>query len=262
LDIATISGLMFGLLVVFSAIGADGNFEQFLNVQGLIIVLGGTFSSTMMKFPIGSFFKAIPVGLKIVITNTTISPLDLINMSMELSRNARDSQRGLLSLEDNLTSINNLFFRKGIQLCVDGRDQVYIRSILNQEMDQAITRAQMSYKIFFSIAEAAPAFGMFGTLVGLIQMLSSLEDPTTVGKGLAVALLTTMYGVLIAYLFAQPIAEKLDQKSDEDSGSRELIVECVCLIQEMKNPTTMYDFLESYLPENLRHKAIVDKISK
>ena len=118
-----------------------------------------------------------------------------------------------------------------------------------------------SIKIFFSIAEAAPAFGMFGTLVGLIQMLSSLEDPTTVGKGLAVALLTTMYGVLISYLFAQPIAEKLDQKLSADSGNRVLVIECVVLVQQLKTPTEMYDILEAYLPENLRRSVSVEDTS-
>jgi chemotaxis protein MotA len=96
---------------------------------------------------------------------------------------------------------------------------------------------------------------MFGTLVGLIQMLSSLEDPTTVGKGLAVALLTTMYGVLVSYLFAQPIAEKLDQKLSADAGNRVLVIECVCMVQQLKNPTEMYDILEAYLPENLRRSV-------
>ena len=124
--------------------------------------------------------------------------------------------------------------------------------ILRQEMDQAILRATLAYKIFFSIGEAAPAFGMFGTLVGLIQMLSSLDDPTKVGAGLAVALLTTLYGVLISYLFAMPIAEKLDQKSLEDKENRALIMECIILIRQLKNPNLMYDFLESYLPEHMR----------
>ena len=146
-------------------------------------------------------------------------------------------------------------------MCADGRDPGYIREFLNAEMDLSIVRQESSIKIFFSIAEAAPAFGMFGTLVGLIQMLSSLEDPTTVGKGLAVALLTTMYGVLISYLFAQPIAEKLDQKLSADSGNRVLVIECVVLVQQLKNPTEMYDILEAYLPENLRRSVSVEDAS-
>ena len=127
--------------------------------------------------------------------------------------------------------------------------------MLNQEVDQTILRQEMSYKIFFSIAESAPAFGMFATLFGLILMLSALDDPSEIGIGLAVALLTTMYGVVISYLFALPIAEKLDQKAKEDQSNRVLMIECICLIQEMKNPTQMWDFLESYLPQKLRRNV-------
>ena len=255
MDFATVGGLVFGLIVVIFAIGAGGDFSQFVNVQGFVIVLGGTFAATMIKFPIGSFFKAIPVGLWIAVSTQGLNPIELINQSMEFSKQARQDQRRLLVIEDSLNKVNDSLFRKGLQLCCDGFDQRYIRDMLNQEVDQAIMRQEMSYKIFFSIAESAPAFGMFGTLVGLIQMLSALDDPTQIGKGLAVALLTTMYGVVISYLFALPIAEKLDQKAKEDQTNRVLMIECICLIQEMKNPTQMWDFLESYLPQKLRRNV-------
>jgi|TARA_B100001964_G_C14173074_1_gene572463 chemotaxis protein MotA len=254
LDIATILGLLGGITVVVFAIGSDGNFAQFVNVQGFVIVIGGTFAATMIKFPVNRFFVAIPIGIKAAVSGANLNALELIQTSLSLSKLARSHPRGLLVLENELKSIRDPFFRKGLQMCADGRDGAYIREFLNAEMDLNIVRQESSIKIFFSIAEAAPAFGMFGTLVGLIQMLSSLEDPTTVGKGLAVALLTTMYGVLISYLFAQPIAEKLDQKLNADSDNRILMIECVVLIQRKQNPTEMWDFLEAYLPENLRHK--------
>ncbi len=255
MDLATIGGLTGGLVVVFFAIGAGGDFDQFVNVQGMIIVLGGTFASTMIKFPIKAFFVAIPIGVKVAVSAGGMNPVELIRTSMEMSALARKDPRKLLSLEDQIPNIKDMFYRKGLQLCVDGFDPQYIREVLNAEMDLAIVRQEQSIKIFFSIAEAAPAFGMFGTLVGLIQMLSSLEDPTTVGAGLAVALLTTMYGVLVSYLFAQPIAEKLDQKATADGENRVIIIECIVLIQGMTNPTLMWDRLEAYLPENLRHNA-------
>jgi len=209
----------------------------------------------MVKFPIQSFFKAIPIGLKASVSNLDSSPLLLINQAIQICEACRKSPKKLLALEEELKSVRDPFYKKGLQMCADGRDQDYLRDFMNAEMDLNIVRQENSIKIFFSVAEAAPAFGMFGTLVGLIQMLSSLEDPTTVGKGLAVALLTTMYGVLVSYLFAQPIAEKLNQKLTADSGNRTLIIECVCLIQQLKNPTEMYDILEAYLPENLRRTA-------
>jgi chemotaxis protein MotA len=254
-DFATVGGLIFGLIVVTFAIGKGGDFSMFVNLQGFVIVLGGTFSATMIKFPLSAFFIAMPLGLKAALSSQGLNPIEMINQSMEFSKQARQDQRKLLIIEDSLNKVKDALFRKGLQLCIDGFDQKYIRDMLNQEMDQAITRQEQSYKIFYSIAESAPAFGMFGTLVGLIQMLSALDDPTAIGAGLAVALLTTMYGVLISYLFAQPIAEKLDQKAGADQANRVLMIECICLIQEMKNPTQMWDFLESYLPQNLRRRA-------
>ena len=252
MDFATIFGFSFGVVVVIAAIGAGGDYNLFVNIPGLLIVLGGTFASTMIKFPFKALFVSMPVGLRLAVTNTTHSAVDFITDSMNYSKEARTSPRGLLALEEHIPKVKHQFFAKGLQLCVDGGDEAYIREILRQEMDQAILRQTLAYKIFFSNGEAAPAFGMFGTLVGLIQMLSSLDDPTKVGAGLAVALLTTLYGVLISYLFAMPIAEKLDQKALEDKENRALIMECIILIRQLKNPNLMYDFLESYLPEHVR----------
>ncbi len=252
MDFATITGFIAGVLIVVAAIGSGGDFNLFVNIPGLLIVVGGTFASTMIKFPFSALFVSMPVGLRLAVTNTNHDAVDFITDSMNYSKEARTSPRGLLALEAYIPKVRHPFFAKGLQLCVDGGDEVYIREILRQEMDQAISRQTLAYKIFFSIGEAAPAFGMFGTLVGLIQMLSSLDDPTKVGAGLAVALLTTLYGVLISYLFAMPIAEKLDQKAIEDKENRALIMECIILIRQLKNPSLMYDFLESYLPEHIR----------
>ena len=252
MDFATIFGFFGGVAVILAAVGAGGDFNLFINVPGFLIVVGGTFASTMIKFPFSALFLSMPVGLKLAVTNTNHSAVDFIKDSMKYSKEARTSPRGLLCLEEHVPKVKHPFFAKGLQLCVDGGDEVYIRAIMRQEMDQAILRQTLAYKIFFSIGEAAPAFGMFGTLVGLIQMLSSLDDPTKVGAGLAVALLTTLYGVLISYLFAMPIAEKLDQKAIEDKENRALIMECIILIRQLKNPNLMYDFLESYLPESVR----------
>ncbi len=252
MDFATVFGFIFGVGVVIAAIGSGGDYDLFINIPGLLIVLGGTFASTMIKFPFKALFVAMPIGLRLALTNTNYNSVDFITDSMEYSKEARGSNRGLLALEAHIPKVKHLFFAKGLQLVVDGGEEDYIREMLKQEMDQAILRQTLAYKVFFSIGESAPAFGMFGTLVGLIQMLSSLDDPTKVGAGLAVALLTTLYGVLISYLFAMPIAEKLDQKAESDMENRKLIMECIILIRQKKNPTLMYDFLESYLPESVR----------
>ena len=202
----------------------------------------------MIKFPLSGFLLALPIGIKAAFTNEKESPRDFINQAVRLCKQARKS--GLLSLENN--KLKNHFFKKGIQLCVDGRDLDYIRKVLTQEMALSIQREEIGAKVFLSIGETAPAFGMFGTLVGLVQMLSSMSDPTSIGRAMAVALLTTLYGVLIANLIALPIADKLEAKSQQERGIRSLIIECVFQIQQKQNPTEMMEILEAYLPEKQR----------
>jgi chemotaxis protein MotA len=156
----------------------------------------------------------------------------------------------LISLENE--KIRNPFFKKGIQLCADGRDLDYIRKVLTQEMAHSIQREEVGARVFQAIGEAAPAFGMFGTLVGLVQMLSNMSDPSVIGPAMAVALLTTLYGVLLANLIALPIADKLEDKAGREKLLRSLIIECVFQIQQLQNPTALREILEPYLPEKQR----------
>ena len=145
-----------------------------------------------------------------------------------------------------------------MRFCVDGRDLDYIRKILTQEMAMSIQREETGARIFNAIGESAPAFGMFGTLVGLIQMLSAMDDPTAIGRAMAVALLTTLYGILIAQLIALPIADKLEAKSRSERATRSLIIEWVFQIQQRQNPTAMRDVLEPFLPEKQRQLGAGD----
>ncbi|MEE8393404.1 MAG: MotA/TolQ/ExbB proton channel family protein [Rhodospirillales bacterium] len=248
MDFATVAGLAIGITVVTLAILTGSDIWIFYNLPGLLIVFGGTFAATMIKFPLSGVFISMPVGFKAAFTNEKEKPRDFIEQSIKMSKRARKS--GLLALEK--VKVKNTFFRKGVQMCVDGRDADYIRKILTQEMAQSIHREEMGAKVFLAIGEAAPAFGMFGTLVGLVQMLSSMDDPTTIGRSMAVALLTTLYGVLIANLIALPIADKLEAKSLQERSTRSLIIECVFQIQQKQNPTAMLEILEPYLPEKQR----------
>ena len=251
MDFATISGLIIGVTVVTMAIMTGSDLNIFLNLPGFMIVVGGTFAATMIKFPLSGVFISMPVGIKAAFTNEKEKPRDYIKLAIRLSKQARKS--GLLSLEN--AKIKNQFYRKGIQLCVDGRDLEYIRKVLTQEMALSIQREEVGARVFLALGEAAPAFGMFGTLVGLVQMLSNMNDPTTIGGAMAVALLTTLYGILIANLIALPIADKLHAKSAQERERRSLIIECVFQIQQLQNPTAMRDILEPYLPEKQRESG-------
>ena len=247
-DFATLAGLVIGITVVTLAILTGSDIIIFFNLPGLLIVLGGTFAATLIKFPLTGVFVALPVGFKAAFTNEKSRPRDFINEAVKLCKKARRS--GLLSLDN--PKIKNQFFRKGVQMCADGRDLEYIRKILTQEMAFTIQREEMGAKVFLALGEAAPAFGMFGTLVGLVQMLSNMRDPTTIGPAMAVALLTTLYGVLLANLVALPIADKLVSKTEREKALRSLVIECVFQIQQLQNPTAMLEILEPHLPEKQR----------
>ena len=251
MDFATLAGLAIGITVVTVAILTGSDFEIFLNLPGILIVLGGTFAATMIKFPLSGVFIAMPVGFKAAFTNEKEGPRDFIEQAVSLCKRARKS--GLPAIEKN--KLKNPFFKRGVQMCADGRDLDYIRKVLTQEMALSIQREEVGARVFSAIGEAAPAFGMFGTLVGLVQMLSSMNDPTSIGPAMAVAMLTTLYGVLIANLIALPIADKLEAKSLRERTMRSLIIECVFQIQQLQNPTAMREILEPHLPEKLRQQG-------
>jgi chemotaxis protein MotA len=248
LDITTVLGLIIGIVVVTLAILTGSDLWIFLNLPGFLIVIGGTFAATLIKFPLSGMFVAFTVGVKAAFVNEHDNPRELIDLSIRLTKRARKS--GLLSLEK--IKVANSFFKKGVQLCVDGRDAEFIRKMLTKEMDMAIMRQEVGEKVFAAIGDSAPAFGMFGTLVGLVQMLSTMSDPTSIGRAMAVALLTTLYGVLIAHLVALPISEKLRAKSVLERENRMLIIEGIVQIQERQNPTVLVELLEAYLPEKQR----------
>jgi chemotaxis protein MotA len=248
IDIATIAGLLIGVTVVLLAIMTGSSLVIFMDLPSILIVLGGTFAATLVKFPLRGVFVALPLGLKAAFIYQKDRPRDYIEQAIALCKRAR--KNGLVSLEG--IKLRNPFFAKGIQMCADGRDLEYIRNILTREMAMSIQRDELSSKVFAAIGDFAPAFGMFGTLVGLVQMLSNMQDPTTIGRGMAVALLTTLYGVLIANLLAIPIADKLEAKGEEEKATRALIIECVFQIQQLQNPTSMREILEPFLPEKQR----------
>ena len=250
MDIATLLGLVIGVSVVTLAIMTGSELSIFLNLPGFLIVVGGTFAATLIKFPIAGVFVAFFVGTKAAFVNEKESPREIVDLTMRLVKRAR--KVGLLGLEK--VRVRNTFFRKGVQLCVDGREADVIRKMMTREMELAIQRQEVGERVFRAIGESAPAFGMVGTLVGLVQMLSSMSDPTTIGRAMAVALLTTLYGVLIAQLIALPISDKLEAKNEIERGNRVLIIEAIVQIHERNNPTAVLDILEAYLPEKQRNR--------
>ncbi len=248
MDIATLGGLILGVTVVTLAIMTGSDLWIFLNLPGFLIVVGGTFAATLIKFPIAGVFTAFFVGIKVAFVNERENPREIIGTALSLVKRARKT--GLIGLEK--VRVRNSFFRKGTQLLADGRELDVVRKMLTKEMELAIQRQEVGERVFRAIGEAAPAFGMVGTLVGLIQMLANMNDPTSIGPAMAVALLTTLYGVLIANLIALPISDKLESKNELERANRTLIIESIAQIYEKNNPTMVMEVLEAYLPEKQR----------
>ncbi|MGB0681562.1 MAG: motility protein A [Magnetovibrionaceae bacterium] len=254
MDFTTLAGLIIGIVVVTLAVLTESSVDIFLNLPGFLIVVGGTFAATLVKFPIANVASAFTVGVRAAFRNEKEGPRDLIHLALQLTKRARKA--GLLALENVV--IHNNFFRKGIQLLVDGRDIETVKKMLTREMELAIQRQDVAARVFRAIGESAPAFGMVGTLVGLVQMLSAMSDPTSIGRAMAVALLTTLYGALIAHLVALPIADKLEAKNEVESANRRLIIESVVQIHAKQNPAVLVEILEAYLPEKQREGAASD----
>lgn len=247
MDVATLLGLIGGFAVIFGAIALGGSMIMFVNIPSVVIVLGGTFAATLIKFPMGNVLGAFKVALKAFRSNSE-DPAKLIEKAMELAQTARKS--GVLALEK--TPIENEFLRKGIMLAIDGHPAPFVRKTLSQDINLAIERHETGQSIFRAIGDSAPAMGMIGTLIGLVQMLSSMDDPRAIGPAMAVALLTTLYGAVIANAFALPIADKLAHRSMEERINRAIILETVSGIQEGLNPRVMETILMTYLPDGKR----------
>jgi len=251
IDFATLIGLIIGVFVVVAAILVGSGLDIFLNLPGFLIVVGGTMAATFVKFPLNKVFIALKTGGQTAVMNVQQDPRALIDTSLELAEIAR--KNGVLALES--VEIKNLFFKRGIKLCVDGHPADVIRSAMLRDMELSIHRNEEGSHIFSAIGDSAPAFGMIGTLVGLVQMLSAMDDPKSIGPAMAVALLTTLYGAIIANLIALPISDKLESKTEEERLTKELILEAIMQIQARQSPMILADILEGFLPENQRGRV-------
>jgi len=250
MDLATLIGLLGATGIIITAMVLGGSVLLFINVPSLLIVLVGTLFAVLVKFPIGHFFGAFKIAMKAFFSKTD-DPKNLIEEGVELANIAR--KEGVLGLEGQ--DIQNEFLKRGIQLCVDGHEPEFVRTMLSKDINLTIERHERGQAIFKAIGDVAPAMGMIGTLIGLVQMLSAMDDPKSIGPAMAVALLTTLYGAIIATVFALPIADKLALRSQDERLNKALILETIGSIQEGLNPRVMEELLKTYLPENKRESV-------
>lgn len=253
MDLATLIGLIGAFGVIIGAIATGGDTGLFVNAPSMMIVIGGTFMATLIKIPLSDFFRSFKVGMKAFLHKPD-NPVKLIEEAVVLSDVAR--KNGLLALEGQ--EISNSFLQRGVSLCVDGHDAGLVNRMLTKDINQTIARHETGVRMFKSIGDVAPAMGMIGTLVGLVQMLANMSDPAAIGPSMAVALLTTLYGAIIANAFALPIADKLSHISNEERINRSLILETIAGIQEGMNPRVLEELLKTFLPEGKRNQEIGD----
>ncbi|HHY81547.1 MAG TPA: motility protein A [Clostridiales bacterium] len=237
--------LTIGLVLVVYAISMDGGtFYMFWSVTSILITFFGSLAALLISYPF-KYIKQIPVIVKKVIDEPASNRRDLITLFTDLSKKAR--KEGLLSLEDDIALISNPFLKRGLQMVVDGIDPETIREILELEISTMEDRHRTGEGIFQSWGELAPGFGMLGTLIGLIIMLSDLDDPSKIGAGMATALITTFYGSLLANMIFLPIAKNLKAQTDEELYTMEMMIEGVLAIQSGVNPRIVEEKLIAYL---------------
>jgi chemotaxis protein MotA len=247
LDIATLVGILGAFGIIIGAILSGGELGPFIDVPSMLIVVGGTFFVTFSQVTLGDFLGSFSIGLKSFLYKVD-DPIKLIEESVQLADIAR--KNGLLALEGQ--EITNPFMQKGISLCVDGHDPALVNKMLNSEVKLMLSRHENGIRMFTNMATMAPAMGMIGTLVGLVQMLSNMSDPAAIGPAMAVALLTTLYGAIIANAFAQPVADKLSRATELEELNSKLIMETISGIQEGMNPRVLEQLLSTYLVDSKR----------
>lgn len=250
MDILTLVGLLAGVAVVTLAMMAGSSLLAFLNWPSVAIVFCGTFAVTLIKYRLSSVLDAFRLALRTAFLERTEHPMTLIRQVRDLAQQVR--KEGILGLENYKTE--NAFLQKGINLCVDGHPPEFIEEALLQDMQQAMERYEMAERVFRGIGDAAPALGMLGTLVGLVQMLNNMKDPGSIGPAMAVALLTTFYGAFIAQLIALPLADKLQHKAMDEQRNMALIVTSLQNIMKGQNPRVMTELLTAYLTPEQRQQ--------
>jgi len=247
LDIATLIGIVGALALIAMAIVLGGDPAYFFNPESLLIVVGGSLFVVLSKFGLKQFLSAAKVAVKAFVFKLQ-PPSDMIEEIIEIADEARKG--GLLSLENR--EIENEFLNKGIQLLVDGHEPDVVRAIMMKDRLMAEERHQWGSKIFSAWGEVSPAMGMIGTLIGLVAMLANMDDPKAIGPAMAVALLTTLYGSVIATCIANPIADKLTLRALEERNLKSLIIDALLAIQAGQNPRVIETLLKNYIPEKHR----------
>jgi len=244
MDLATIIGIVISFGLVAAAIMTGGSLLIFVSVPSLLIVLGGTLGATLVNYPLNVILSLVGVIKNTVFANVE-SPQTIIDKFMDYANRAR--REGILSLEPVIKEVDDDFLRKGLQLTVDGLEPQVIQEILETEIGYLESRHERGAELMSTLGAFAPALGMIGTVIGLVQMLQTMSDPSTIGPAMAVALITTFYGAIFANLVFLPMAGKLKTRSKDEVLSKEMMMEGILSISKGENPRIIEEKLNSFL---------------
>jgi len=248
-DLSTLIGIVSGALLVLISILLGGSAAIFVHVPSMLMVFGGALAATLISYKMEHVTGVMSVLQKTLKVNLAENSA-IVEQLTELARLVRKD--GALALDEEVRKIDDAFLRGGLEMVIDGSDTDTVRDIMELELSYLMERHKLGQGIFNALGMYAPAFGMIGTLVGLIAMLQQLDDPSNIGGGMAVALITTFYGALGSNLIFIPLAKKLKTKSSEEVISKEMIIEGVLSIQRGEHPNNVSRKLYSFLPPSLR----------
>ncbi|NUQ61003.1 MAG: MotA/TolQ/ExbB proton channel family protein [Pirellulales bacterium] len=251
MDIATVVGTLLGFafMAIAILISPGASFGAFLDYPSIMVVIGGAMASVLICFPLRTFFNA-PRVLKVVFFNRQPNTRELIEQLVSLAETAR--RDGLLALESRLEDISNPFIVLGIQMAVDGTRPEVIEDIMRTEIDAVAARHRTGKNLIDQLGKFGPAYGMIGTLLGLILMLGQLDDPDALGPGMAVALITTLYGAILSNSLLLPYSEKLAHLNKEELAAMEIVVRGILGIQSGENPRVIEQKLNTFIPPRQR----------
>jgi len=250
LDLASVFGLVGGIAVILITILLSGDLIGYVDIPSIICTFGGTIAMTFMAFPIKKLKEGI-AALKYVFVYAETDAEYIIKSIIDLANTAR--KEGLLALEEAAQQLKDDFLQKGILLIVDGTDPELVRNILETELSFIEERHKSNQGVYEFMAAIGPGFGMLGTLIGLINMLANLSDPSTVGPNMAVAIVTTLYGSIIANVFCNPVISKLKIRSSQESLMKEVMLEGMLSIQAGENPRIIEEKLKAFMSPKLRN---------
>jgi chemotaxis protein MotA len=250
MDPTTLIGIFSGLILIIISIGGE-NLAIFINFPSMVVVLGGSIAAILVNYSMNEILSVMGV-VKKAFFNESFKEREIIDTFVELSKKSR--REGILAVDKELSKIGDPFMRMGLEMTVDGVEPETIRNVMETELNYLMDRHKKGQGIFINLGAFAPAFGMIGTLMGLIIMLKNLEDPSGIGLGMSVALITTFYGSVLANLIFIPISGKLKNRSDQEVLVKEMVIEGVLAIQYGEHPNSIERMLLNFIPPKQRVK--------